>query len=119
VVDEVAGLALDGLDDLRVAVAGGGDRDPGVEVEEAVAVDVLDGAAGAAGGHEVVDPGHRRAGDGGVAGDPLGGLRAGQLGRQVRDRGGGEVDGGRGVGEVVDRGGSGGVGHVGAPPGCP
>jgi len=43
---------LDGLDDLRMAVAGGRHGDAGVQVEEEVAVDVLDDRARAAAGHE-------------------------------------------------------------------
>ena len=42
-MEEVLRLALDALDDPRVAVTGRGDRDPGGEVEEEVAVDILDG----------------------------------------------------------------------------
>ena len=57
---ELVGLALDGGDDVRVAVPGGVDRDAGGEVQEHVAVDVLDGAAEAAHGHDRV--GAREAG---------------------------------------------------------
>ena len=42
VVDELAGLGRDRVDDRGMAVAGRRDRDARVEVEEAVAVDVLD-----------------------------------------------------------------------------
>jgi hypothetical protein len=41
-VQEVGGSILDGRDDLRVAVPRAGDGNPAHEVEEAVAVDVLD-----------------------------------------------------------------------------
>ena len=44
-VDEAFGLPANGFDDARVAVAGGDDGDAGVEVEEAVAVDVVDHGA--------------------------------------------------------------------------
>ena len=44
-VDQLLGLALDRLDDLGVAVAGRVDRDAGREVEEQVAVGVLDDQA--------------------------------------------------------------------------
>ena len=47
-VEQLVGLVLDRGDDLRVAVAGGGDGDAGGEVEEQVAVHVLDDAAAAA-----------------------------------------------------------------------
>ena len=45
VVQDVVDLGVDGGDDRRMGVAGGGDGDAGVEVEEPVAVDVLDDAA--------------------------------------------------------------------------
>ena len=48
VVQDVVDLGVDRRVDGRVGVAGGDDGDPGVEVEEAVAVDVLDDAAPAA-----------------------------------------------------------------------
>ena len=47
-VDQLAGLLLDGLDDLRMAMAGGGDGDAGGKVEELVAVHVFDPGAAAA-----------------------------------------------------------------------
>ena len=40
-VEEPSGRVLDRLDHRGVVVAGGADRDPGHEVEEAVAVDIL------------------------------------------------------------------------------
>src|SRR5690349_1953677 len=42
-MDQLGGLLLDRGDDLRVAVTGRVDRDAGGEIEEQVAVDVLDG----------------------------------------------------------------------------
>ena len=48
VVQDVVDLGVDRGVDGRVGVAGGDDGDAGVEVEEAVAVDVLDDAAGTA-----------------------------------------------------------------------
>ncbi len=64
VVDQLRRLFLDRLDHPRVAVSGRCDRDAGVDVEEEVAVDVLDGAAAPAGRHERIRPRERRAGDG-------------------------------------------------------
>ena len=54
------GLLGDRRDDVRVGVAGGGDRDAGSEVEEQVAVDVLDGQALGADGNDRI--GARQAG---------------------------------------------------------
>ena len=54
VVDKLVGLVLDGRDDGRVRVAGGVDRDAGAEVDEDVAVDVLDLGTPAADRHEGV-----------------------------------------------------------------
>ena len=48
VVQDVVDLGVDRRVDLRVGVAGGDDGDAGVEVEEAVAVDVLEHAPAAA-----------------------------------------------------------------------
>ena len=84
VVEERVTLALDGLDDTRMAVAGARNRDACVEVEESVAVDVLDHEPVAARGHERVHAAERRARHRGVARDPCPRLRAGQLGDQVR-----------------------------------
>ncbi len=47
-VDQLAGLVLDGGDDLGMAVPRRGDGDAGGEIEEEVAVDVLDHRAAAA-----------------------------------------------------------------------
>ena len=49
-VDELGRLLLDRGHDLGMGMAGRGDRDPGREIEEQVAVDVLDGQALAADG---------------------------------------------------------------------
>ena len=86
VVQDVVDLGVDGRVDGRVAVAGGGDGDAGVEVEEAVAVDVLDDAAPRPPHDERVDAGERGAGDGFVPRDDLPGHGPGQLGAQVRRR---------------------------------
>jgi len=51
-VDQLGGLLLDGLDDLRMTVAGGGDGDAGGEVEELVAVHVFDPGAAAPFGYQ-------------------------------------------------------------------
>ena len=69
VVQDVVDLGVDRGVDGRMGVAGGDDGDPGVEVQEAVAVDVLDDAAPRPAHDERVDAGQRRAGDGLVAGD--------------------------------------------------
>ena len=86
VVEDVVDLGVDRGVDGRMGVAGGVDGDAGVEVEEAVAVDVLDHAAGAAPHDERVDAGQRRAGDALVALDDAAGERAGQLGEDPRLR---------------------------------
>ena len=59
-VDHGPGLLGDRRDDVRVGVAGGRDRDAGREVEEQVAVDVLDGQALGADGNDGI--GARQAG---------------------------------------------------------
>jgi hypothetical protein len=56
VVHELGRLTLHGLDHARVAVPGGRDGDAGVDVEEDVAVHVLDDGPGAAPGNERVRP---------------------------------------------------------------
>ena len=53
-MDQLGRLLLDRRDDLRVGVAGRVDGDAGGEVEEEVAVDVLDGQAIATDGHDRV-----------------------------------------------------------------
>ena len=80
VVQDVVDLGVDRRVDGRVGVAGGGDGDAGVEVEEAVAVDVLDHAAPGPLDDERVHAGQRRAGDGLVARDD----RRGPRGRAAR-----------------------------------
>ena len=84
-VDELGGLLLDRGHDLRVRVAGRGDRDAGGEVEEEVAVDVLDGQALAADRHDRVGAGQARGGPFLIERHVRAGLRAGQLGDDVRD----------------------------------
>ena len=61
-MQHVVDLGVDRRVDRRVGVAGGDDGDAGVEVEEAVAVDVLEDAAPAAPDDERVQPRQRRAG---------------------------------------------------------
>ena len=70
--------------DARVGVAGGVDGDAGGEVEEDVAVDVLDGAAVAAHGDDRVGAREAGAGPGVVELDVGAGPGARQLGHDVR-----------------------------------
>ena len=85
-MDQVGGLLPDRGHDLGMAVAGRVDRDPGREVEEQVAVDVLDDEALAADRHDRIGP--RQAGRGPrlIVGDVRLGLRAGELGHEVGHR---------------------------------
>jgi hypothetical protein len=76
-MEDVVDLGVDRRVDIRMGMAGSDDGDPGVEVEEAVAVDVLDQAASATPHDERIDPGQRRAGHCLVARDDGGGDRAG------------------------------------------
>jgi hypothetical protein len=85
-VKQLGRLLLDRRDDLRVGVAGRVDRDTGREVEEQVAVDVLDRQAITADGHDRVGAGQARRRPGFVEGDVGASLRAGDLGDDVRDR---------------------------------
>ncbi len=78
-VEEVAGLLLDRPDDRRVGMAGRVHRDAGGEVEEEVAVDVLDRQAVAADGDDRVGARQARRRPGLVVGHVGAGLRAGQL----------------------------------------
>ncbi len=55
VVHQLVGLRLDGIDDRRMRVTGGVDRDAGAEVDEEVAVDVLHRGTVAADRHEGID----------------------------------------------------------------
>ena len=82
---ELGRLALDRGDDVGVAVAGRVDGDAGGEVEEHVAVDVLDRAAEAAHGDDRVGPREARARPRVVELDVRPGLGAGELGDDVRD----------------------------------
>ena len=84
-VDQLRGLLLDRRDDLRVRVAGRVDRDAGGEVEEQVAVDVLDRQAVTADRHDRIGP--RQAGRRPrlVERDVRPRLRAGELRDDVRD----------------------------------
>jgi hypothetical protein len=79
-------LVLNGGDHFRVAVPGVGDRDAGGEVEEQVAVHVLDDAP-ASGVHEQrVHGGVRRRHEPLVAGEQLGTVRARERRADVRHR---------------------------------
>ena len=84
-VDQLGGLLLDRRDDLRMRVAGRVDRDAGGEVEEQVAVDVLDGQAVATDRHDRVGARQARRRPGLIERDVGAGLRAGQLRDDVRD----------------------------------
>ena len=103
-VDELVGLGRDGIGHLRMRVAGGGDRDPGREVEELVAVDVGHDVAPPRLGDEWVGAGQRGAGDCGVPGDDLACAWPGELGDDVGD-------GRCGIGRLTE----GPNGHVGTP----
>ena len=96
VVHQLGRLPLHGLDHARVAVPGGRDGDAGVDVEEDIAVHVLDDRPGAAAGHERVRPWKRRRRDAPVAFDPRPRLRA----RDLRDELGTAVRGECVVGEL-------------------
>ena len=85
VVDQLAGLLLDRAHDVGVAVAGGGHGDAGVEVEEQVAVDVLDHAALGPNRHHRVRARHARRRPLLVELEVGARLGAGQLGDDVRD----------------------------------
>ena len=85
-VQQLAGLVLDRCCDARVVVAGRADGDAGREVEEEVVVDVLDGRALTAHGHQRV--GARQAGRRVpvIEGDVLAGLGARQRGADIGNR---------------------------------
>ena len=82
-VDQVARLLPDRADDRGMGVAGRGDRDPGGEVEEEVAVDVLDGHARAPHRHDRVGPRQARRRPGLVVGHMSAGLRTRHLGDEI------------------------------------
>src|SRR5205807_6300097 len=84
-VNELAGLVADRGDDLRVTVPGGADGDAGGEVEEQVAVHVADDGPAPLIDDERVDAGVRRGDEGRVPVEQLAGVRAGQVGPEVRD----------------------------------
>ena len=77
-VNQFAGLLLDGGDDLGMAVSGGGDGDSGGEVEELIAVHVLDHDAASALGDQWIGAGVGRRNDFGVCFENALGIRAGQ-----------------------------------------
>ena len=78
-VDQLGCLLLDRRHDLRVRVAGRVDGDAGGEVEEQVAVDVLDRQAFTADGNDRVGPREARRRPRLVESDVGAGLRAGEL----------------------------------------
>ena len=84
-VDQLGRLLLDRRDDLGMAVPGRVDGDARREVEEQVAVDVLDGQPVAADRHDRVGPGQARRRPLLVVGHVRARLRTGDLGHQVRD----------------------------------
>src|SRR5688572_30666643 len=53
-VNQLRGLALDGIDDLRMTVAGGDHGDAGVSIEKAIAIDIDDYGSLAAVDHQRV-----------------------------------------------------------------
>ena len=79
-----AAWSLDGVDHAGMAVAGGDDGDAGVQVEEAVAIDVLDDGAVAARDHERVGARVGRRENARVALDDGFRLGAGQWRDQIR-----------------------------------
>ncbi|OGN84948.1 MAG: hypothetical protein A2X23_01630 [Chloroflexi bacterium GWC2_73_18] len=85
-VEESLGLLLDGAHHLGVAVTGRGDGDPGGEVEEEVAVDVLDHQAVAAHRHDLVGARQARRGVSRVELEVGARLRPGDLRDEVRHR---------------------------------
>ena len=84
-VDQLGGLLLDRGHDLRVRVARGVDRDAGGEVQEEVAVDVLDRQAVAPDRHDRVGTREARRRPGLIERDVGASLRPGQLRDDVRD----------------------------------
>src|ERR1035437_7138223 len=87
VMDQLAGLVPDRRHHVRVAVAGRGDRDAGVEVEKEVAVDVLYRAALAPRGDDRIGPRHARRGPLAVELQVYARLRPGQFRNEVRNAG--------------------------------
>ena len=96
------GLVPDGRHDLRVGMARRADRDAGVEVQEHVAVHVLDHGAGPPGRGERVGPGQRGAGDLVVGLDQQAGLRARDLRGELRLGHGLELVTGAARGQLVE-----------------
>jgi hypothetical protein len=85
-VEQLARLLPDRPDDRGMGVAGGVDRDAGGEVQEQVAVDVLDGQALATDRHDRIGARQARRRPGLVEGDVVASLGAGDLGDDVGDR---------------------------------
>jgi len=83
VVHQLVGLVLDGADHGRVRVARGVDRDTGAEIDEDVAVDVLDRGASAAHGYEGVRARQARRRPGAVIVHVLPGPGSGHLGHEA------------------------------------
>ena len=86
-MDQLVRLVRDGRDDLGMTVSGGVDGDAGGEVEEEVAVHVLDDRPAAPFAHQRVDTGVGRRHIERVAGQQFLGARPGQRGADVRHRG--------------------------------
>ena len=82
-VDQLGGLVLDGFDDFGMTVAGGDDGDAGGEVEELVAVDVVDADAAAAFGDQRIAAGVAGGDEAVIVGDDLLGERTGEGGLQL------------------------------------
>ena len=89
-VEQLGCLFLDGGDDLGMTVAGRGHGDSGGEVEELVAIHVLDDDAASALGDQRVGTGVGGRDEAGIGGDDAPGIGAGELGAKDRAVGGGE-----------------------------
>ena len=77
---QLGGLLLNGGDDLGMAVAGGGYGDAGGEVEELVAIHVLDHDAASALGDQRIGAGVGGRDEAVIVGDDAPGIGAGKLG---------------------------------------
>ena len=84
-VDQALGLLFDGLHHLGVAMAGGGDGDPGIEVEKSVPIDIFDHRAFPARGHQRITTRVGRRKNLAVARDQLGGAWARQRRQNMRE----------------------------------
>lgn len=84
-VQKLVGLVLDGGGDVGMTMAGGGDGDAGREVEEQIAVHVLDHRPAAPGHHQRIAPGVGRRHDPLIPFQQCAGLRSRQFCTQMRD----------------------------------